>query len=323
MLKVNEKTSALFSKLDMIIFDIDGVLLDVRESFRQAISQTVQFYFNQILNWEVSQLLITPDETQMFKLAGGFNNDWELTYTAVLFVLVKSYLLQTKDPVKLKNEKLSLSEFLDKVGKEGGGLKTAQTKLFKNLSKEIENNVKKEWDIDRIKKIFQEIYAGVDYCQKLYGFIPEYIQEKGLLNKEKKLIEAEEINSLRVKKGILTGRTKEEMELALKFTGLDKIIQTELQLYDNGSWQKPNPLCLEILAERANSQLGLYMGDTTDDLKTVLNFKQANSKKEFLSAQICRNKEEMDFFLDMGADITSISTLSIIGFLKERIGNGG
>jgi HAD superfamily phosphatase len=53
-----------------VLFDMDGVLVDVTNSYRKAIQQTVQFF----TGTEASLL-----EIQQFKEQGGYNNDWDLT----------------------------------------------------------------------------------------------------------------------------------------------------------------------------------------------------------------------------------------------------
>jgi len=53
-----------------ILFDMDGVLVDVTSSYRKAIQETVG-----VFTGERAQL----KEIQDFKQQGGFNNDWDLT----------------------------------------------------------------------------------------------------------------------------------------------------------------------------------------------------------------------------------------------------
>ncbi|HXE31944.1 MAG TPA: HAD family hydrolase [Terriglobales bacterium] len=54
----------------VVVFDMDGVLVDVRASFRQAIGLTVAA----LGGGEVG-----ADEIQALKNSGGFNNDWDLS----------------------------------------------------------------------------------------------------------------------------------------------------------------------------------------------------------------------------------------------------
>lgn len=97
--------------IDTVVFDIDGVLLDVIGSFREVVSRTVQFYFTDILEFEGSKTLIQPLENELFKLAGKFNNDWDLTYAVVLFYLWKSVRLGIRNIDIIRTEGLSLEEF--------------------------------------------------------------------------------------------------------------------------------------------------------------------------------------------------------------------
>jgi HAD superfamily phosphatase len=54
---------------EVIVFDMDGVLADVSESYRAAITETVRHYTGQT---------IPPSLIQKYKDQGGWNNDWAL-----------------------------------------------------------------------------------------------------------------------------------------------------------------------------------------------------------------------------------------------------
>jgi HAD superfamily phosphatase len=54
----------------MIVFDMDGVLVDVSDSYRETICQTVQHFTGQA---------ITRELVQEYKNRGGFNNDFLLS----------------------------------------------------------------------------------------------------------------------------------------------------------------------------------------------------------------------------------------------------
>ena len=58
----------------LLILDMDGVLVDVTESYSQTIVETV----NQFTGAE-----ITHQEIQAAKNRGGSNNDWDLTLELV------------------------------------------------------------------------------------------------------------------------------------------------------------------------------------------------------------------------------------------------
>ena len=54
----------------IIVFDMDGVLAEVTESYREAIVQTVEHFTGE---------RISRDLIQQYKNAGGWNNDWALS----------------------------------------------------------------------------------------------------------------------------------------------------------------------------------------------------------------------------------------------------
>ncbi len=53
-----------------LVFDMDGVIMDVRESYRVAIKETYKFF---------SGKEVSGEEIQAVKNRGGMNNDWDLT----------------------------------------------------------------------------------------------------------------------------------------------------------------------------------------------------------------------------------------------------
>jgi HAD superfamily phosphatase len=60
---------------DVIVFDVDGVLVDVTASYREAVREAVRSFTGDLISNEL---------IQEFKNQGGWNNDWELTYKLVL-----------------------------------------------------------------------------------------------------------------------------------------------------------------------------------------------------------------------------------------------
>jgi HAD superfamily hydrolase (TIGR01548 family) len=57
-------------KRGVIAFDMDGVLVEVGDSYRESIVQTVKHFSGQT---------ITRDQIQVYKNQGGWNNDWALS----------------------------------------------------------------------------------------------------------------------------------------------------------------------------------------------------------------------------------------------------
>jgi HAD superfamily phosphatase len=58
----------------LLVFDMDGVLVDVTDSYREAITQTVGHF---------TKLEITNQQIQDYKNQGGWNDDWRLSHHIV------------------------------------------------------------------------------------------------------------------------------------------------------------------------------------------------------------------------------------------------
>ena len=59
---------------EAVLFDMDGVLIDVSRSYRRAILETVEHFTGREL---------LPGAVQRYKNYGGFNDDWKLTHAVI------------------------------------------------------------------------------------------------------------------------------------------------------------------------------------------------------------------------------------------------
>jgi phosphoglycolate phosphatase-like HAD superfamily hydrolase len=76
------------SDVSRLIFDFDGVLVDISQSYRQTIRRVVDYYFLEILGLEGERgKLATLGDVQSFKDTGLYNNDWNLTYAIITYYL--------------------------------------------------------------------------------------------------------------------------------------------------------------------------------------------------------------------------------------------
>ncbi|NCO88496.1 hypothetical protein AUK04_01315 [Candidatus Roizmanbacteria bacterium CG2_30_33_16] len=107
------------SNFDGIIFDMDGILVDVSKSYREAIRLTSSYF----LNREVKK-----EEVDNIKNKIGMNNDWDATYAlinkpSIAYEKVKSYfqkiyLGNSKRKGLIDNEPVLISKAILKQLKE-------------------------------------------------------------------------------------------------------------------------------------------------------------------------------------------------------------
>ena len=248
-------------RADAVVLDIDGVLVDVADSYRRAIVESIDRAYGRTIEREAVQL---------FKDAGGFNNDWELTYAAALYLLAADSGLGA-----------SLSEFTAAVAERGGGLDGAEAVLEERLPEDARARVRDDWDTERLRDLFQALYLGADLYRELEGGDPP-IEEPGYIHDEPVLVAPETIEALTstYDVGVLTGRPAAEAELALSRVGLSVSDDRRFTMDD---WEegKPHPRALVALAERFDADAVAFAGDTLDDVRTAVNAADDDPDREY------------------------------------------
>jgi HAD superfamily phosphatase len=292
--------------MDILIFDMDGVLIDVSKSYRKTIQRTIQMYMETCMGFERSRPgWIIDEEISLFKSAGGFNNDWDLTSGLLLYLLSvsgisplpkrkrfssvqeivpylkkKSSMIHRKTSIQLK--RVHLLSFLEKVKISGGGLSGVR----RILGTSWEGWVYRLGDIDQenlIKRIFQEIYLGEKFAVR-YHLSPLFYKGKGFHLQEKLLISKKILSTLRKKArmGIASGRPRFEAEIALKRFGLqpyfDSVVTlNKCEIEENRIFRatgkrvdrsKPHPYSILRVVEEIGipNPYCVYVGDVVDDM---------------------------------------------------------
>ena len=69
--------------LDAVIFDCDGVLIDITNSYDLAIKKTVDFVLKEMANIDQPNIVSTK-MIEDFKATGGFNDEVDATYSFIL-----------------------------------------------------------------------------------------------------------------------------------------------------------------------------------------------------------------------------------------------
>jgi HAD superfamily hydrolase (TIGR01548 family) len=285
--RVSPEAAALLPRVDAIIFDIDGVLLDVSRSIRTVNCLSVPAYLRTLPGWTAPDDLLTSEDIERFKTAGGFNDDWDLTYAAVLLYLWKAAHYGSHDASRLHTLSPTIAEYTDAVSARGGWLRSAEAFLRERATPAEWEATLAGYDEARIRRLFQELWAG-DHCRRLYGFEPAYYSAPGWIRLDRPLLDLSLVPANKTL-AVLTGRTYSEAEFAVEMLGLAGRIPLPVHgmTKDDGN-AKPDPSGLARLVVRLGCRTAVYIGDTVDDLRTVLNFRAlpAASGVTVLSAQV-------------------------------------
>ena len=305
------------AEIDAVIFDMDGVLLDITQSIRVVNCLAVPYYLRTVLGWPAPDDLLTSADIELFKNAGGFNDDWDLTYALVLHYVAKGRENPDASPETLNVMQPNLARYAARIKERGGWLRAAEEIAFEHLTREDRLAVETDYRKYRIKQVFQEMFAG-EYCQRLYGFAPTLYTGQGYINNDKPLLDLARLPTDKTL-GVQTGRTYEEAQIGMEFCGLAGLIPETSVVTKRDGFHKPQPGGLALLAERLGFQNAVYIGDTMDDLRTVQAFNAAHAPVTFLSAQVLTGPagtagEKM--FRQSGADVVAADVNEVLDWLK-------
>ncbi|WP_121821692.1 TIGR01548 family HAD-type hydrolase [Halostella salina] len=246
---------------DAVVLDVDGVLVDVADSYRRAIVESIEHVYDRT---------IPKAAIQGFKDAGGFNNDWELTDAAALYVLAAG-----------EGYGDSLDAYTDAIAERGGGVDAAEAVVVDALGANAAERVRERWDRERLREVFQQLYLGAELYRAIEGGELD-IETAGFIHDEPTIADASTLDALteRYDVGVLTGRPAAEASIALERVGLDVPADHRFTMDD---WEagKPDPAALVTLAERFDAERVVFVGDTLDDVRTAVNADAADPDHEY------------------------------------------
>ncbi|NHN57533.1 MULTISPECIES: TIGR01548 family HAD-type hydrolase [Halorussus] len=259
---------------DAVVLDIDGVVVDVADSYRRAIVESIE---------RVHGDTIEESTIQAFKDAGGFNNDWELTYAAALFVLARREGLD-----------LDVGAFTDRIaarraeGDEPGaadGLDAAEAVVDEALSSAARERARADWNPARLREVFQQLYLGAELYADIEGGEPD-LDASGFIHDEPVLLDDETLDRLAdYPLGVVTGRPAAEADIAQRRAGLDVPDDRRFTM-DDWAEGKPHPRALTTLAERFGAGSVVFVGDTLDDVRTARNAADEDPDRDYFGVGV-------------------------------------
>jgi len=250
-------------KYTLVMFDVDGVLIDTSKSFFEAIILAV----DRILSGRGIQISDTDLRNPLarIKTAPGFNNDWDAAEALLVFLAHRELCVLAMD---IDGFIASLAGYCEgSVSWERWTHQNAPT-ASKPLLRLLESSP--------IRETAMEYYAGSEMCADLYGIEPAGIAERGTHLNEAVLADTALLDSLACARGIYTGRNRPELDMALEKL-LPVSWDTNLLFCDTGSGPesvKPSPLALLRAAEYAQSSALIFAGDSPDDYAAAVNARQ-------------------------------------------------
>ena len=258
---MDDSVSDDLHSLDGIIFDCDGVLIDVTKSYDLTIKKTTEYVlekFSQITDSiEIDSKIIDG-----FKSTGGFNDEVDVTYASILSIVSAKKLNKKQD------------QFIFDT------ISNADSSGILSVEKYLEGLV----DISEIKnklsypgthhenplyQIFDQIFYGPELYNKLFKRQSKF-SEPGLIKNDIVLVNHSLIEKLEKKFvskiSLVTGRGKESVKYSLKKL-LEKfdLINSAFLEDEPREMAKPNPESLIRSIKGMNINHCIYVGDSMED----------------------------------------------------------
>lgn len=258
---VDDSKIEILEKIDAVIFDCDGVLIDITKSYDLAIIQTTQYVLENLAKID-SSIDVDFKIIDGFKSTGGFNDEVDLTYAAIISLVAAKKL-----------EKDQTSFIFDVI-------KNSDSSGIVSVEKYIENQI----DISDIKKqlsypgthhdnplyqIFDQIFYGPQLYKKLFNDTSNF-SEPGLIEQDDVILNDILFEKLQKKFNskiaMVTGRGKESVSYSLKSLLTKFNLDNSMFLEDEPrELAKPNPQSLLNSIQGMNCTTTLYVGDSMED----------------------------------------------------------
>lgn len=269
--------SATAFALDVVVLDVDGVLIDVRESFREAVRETVVVVQRSM---GVAQPWCpTHEDILVFKRAGGFNDDIDL-----------GIALAAIGAAGCAADAVAIAQ---RVELAGGGLSALRA-----VAPELPRIAGRE-----VLRIFDDLYWG------------------GLIDRERVLAPHDFVQRLRDTGAravaLVTGRTPRELDAALERLGWDRAELCHVLTGD--VVRKPNPACLDVIAQHCNPRSMVYVGDVRDDWELVRRWREERPDAVAARGILVGGDDEMERYRPLGVDATVRETPDVLGVLRGWI----
>jgi len=320
---------------ELIIFDVDGTLVDVTRSYRETAPAAARIYLELL---GLQPPVLTGDVFDTFKRMTGFNDDWDLTAGLLrvllaglppasplpdqawpgLDALIVALQAASQPLVGLTPPLPDWGPLVASVRAAGGGLA--------GLSQAIpDRNAHLVWRTgdattsDLVQRIYSEIYLGPELFTQAYGCIPRFHSGPGLREHEIMLVHPTTLETLsaHARLGIATGRARFEMAPLLvdpsfaRFFSAVATMSDALEAQSSGdspddhSLLKPHPFLLQKAADALDptgSRVAAYIGDAPDDIIAARRANAAGPRR-WIAVGIAATPAQAEHYRRLGADI--------------------
>jgi phosphoglycolate phosphatase-like HAD superfamily hydrolase len=248
---------------DCALFDIDGVLVDIRRSYNAAIKKTVVFMIREFTG-RTFRGLVTDQIILKFRQTGGFNNDTDTSYAITLAMLA--------NPQKSAEEG---RRFLAKVAENAdeSGIDSVEKYLasfgVEKWKRKLEYPAPVRDSV--LARVFDELFYGPELFRKQNHLEPKYSRGRPLIQNDRLVVSRQTMKRLDTmfsgKLAIVSGRSRLAADYSLGplMKYFDPVASVFLE-DEKREYAKPNIFAIRHAMGAMNARTAAYAGDSAEDL---------------------------------------------------------
>lgn len=262
---------------DGVIFDVDGVLVDVTGSFLAAVARSVQWLVVRETGLRDDAALVDPGVIAAFKRAAGFNNDWDLAHALTLWYLRS-----------VRASQRTTSDLRRDAGDPAKAARVSLPERVRALPRPA---------YDDVKGLMLELFWGSEEAARRFGVPKRLANDDPLMSRERVLLREDTVVALErlgVRRfGIVTGRLRVEWEAVRERLPLPR----DAAVVTDEDGRKPDPSLLARVVGELDLKHPCYVGDVMDDWRFVASYNASGGgrARPALGVIVCDEAEEAAF----------------------------
>ena len=291
---VSEEIIQKIEKFDSIIFDCDGVLVDIRNSYDEAINKTISVIMKELFDDDIGKIVTSKIHFGL-KSVGGFNDEVAVVYAMVMTLVASKQSNISFDKLIIDVINNANESGINSIDAYFASKNIDLTEIKSKL--DYENSRKESY----IHRIFNQLFYGASLYEKIFNERSKFLQEP-LIDLDEIVLDENLMLKLKNRFGkkisTVTGRGKFAFSYSMKNFLNNFDIQNSVFLEDLPlEMAKPNPKSLIESICGINSKCSLYIGDSMEDLLMVEKCKESGYDVSFCGIYGSSDEPESKFEL--------------------------